>query len=242
MLGLRKSFGSGVFSISAPTRASSDGQTAAGKKLRKRSSATSSLNSDNNSIDEDTGLSPSRGAMETIRAGLKESMSAMTVPTKHAKAAEAVTTVVRVDSSSSNSEKTVSVEDEVISSTTTISRNQTSSSSVRINRVTDIYRTIRRNILQLDDYTYTEQYFERLNIESYRRYIANERLIRMPRRGSNWDRALRAALMFGENLVEFGDAIQGFCSDTKEASVTGLASCKLLLEVGGTRPTYKPLR
>lgn len=231
MLGLRKSFGSGVFSISPPSQVSSDGQTAAGKKLKKRSSVSSSLNSDNNSIDEDAGLSPSRGAMETIRAGLKESMSAMTVPTKHAKAAEVVTTVVSVDSSS-NSEKTASVTDEVISPTSTMTRKQTSSSFFRIDRVTDVYRSIRRNILQLDDYTYTEQYFERLDIESYRRYIANERLIRMPRRGSNWDRALRAALMFGENLVEFGDAIQGFCSDTTEASVTGLASCKLLLEVG----------
>lgn len=172
--------------------------------------------------------------METIRSGLKGSMSSMTVPTKQAKPAEDITPVVSVDSSS-DSEKTVSVKDELTSSMTTVSRKQTSSSSFRIDTVTGVYRTIRRNILQLDDYTYTEQYFSRLDIESYRKYVANERLIRMPRRGSNWDRALRAALMFGENLVDFGDAIQGFCSDTDEASVTGLASCKLLLEVGQPR-------
>jgi hypothetical protein len=169
--------------------------------------------------------------MDTVRAGLKESISSMSVPTKPVKGNEVMTASVTSVGSASDSEKTVSAKEDVVSKNTTVSRKQTSSSFFRINRVTDMYRTIRRNIFQLDDYTYTEQYFDRLNIDSYRKYIANERLIRMPRRGSNWDRALRAALMFGENLVEFGDAIQGFCSDTNEASVTALASCKMLLEV-----------
>lgn len=167
--------------------------------------------------------------METTRAGLKECVAALTVPTKYVKEPEV--TVVTVDSSS-DSEHTVSVTEELRSSTTTMSRKQTSTFSFTTSRVTDIYRTIRRNIVQLDDYTYTDQYFDRLNIDTCRQYVSNERLIRMPRRGSNWDRALRAALMFGENLVELGDAIQAFCSDTNEASVTGLASCKILLEVG----------
>lgn len=227
MLGLRKSFGSGLFSMSTARETSPNDQSVASKKLKKRTSVASSLNSDNNSIDEDNS---SHAAMETIRAGLKESISVMTVPTTPIKGVDVVTTVATLDSSS-DSEKTVSVKDEVITSTTSLVRKQTSSSIIRISRVTDIYRTIRRNISQLDDYTYTEHYFEGLNIDSYRQYIANERLIRMPRRGSNWDRALRAALMVGENLVDFGDAIRGFCSDTQEASVTGLASCKLLLEV-----------
>jgi hypothetical protein len=170
--------------------------------------------------------------MDTVRAGLKESMSAMTVPTKADKADQVVTTVVDVDPHS-DPEDIVSIKQSTVSSITSnkLSRTQSSTSSFRVDRLTEIYRSIRRKIVQLDDYTYTEQYFNGLDIDSYRRYIGDERLIRMPRRGSNWDRALRAALMFGENLVEFGDAIQGFCSDTREASVTGLASCKLLLEV-----------
>jgi hypothetical protein len=237
MLGLRKSFG-GVLPFSSDSRTHSDGKTSGGKKLKKQSSASSSLNSlsDSNIITEDP--NQGRGAMETSRPGLKESVSALTVPTKYVKEPEV--TVVTVDSSS-DSDHTVSVTEDLRSSTTTMSRKQTSTFSFTTSRVTDIYRTIRRNIFQLDDYAYTDQYFERLNIDTYRQYVSNERLIRMPRRGSNWDRALRAGLMFGENLVEFGDAIQGFCSDTKEASVTGLASCKILLEVGisETNTTHK---
>lgn len=222
MLGLRKSFGVGS------------------KKLKKRNSASSSLNSlsDNHSITES--IDESHGAMETIRAGLKESVSALTVPTKFVKEAEVSVVPVSVDSSS-DSDHTVSVSEEVRSSTTTVvSRKETSTSSSTVSRVTDIYRTIRRNIFQLDDYTYNDQYFQRLNIESYRQYVSNERLIRMPRRGSNWDRALRAALMFGENLVEYGDIIKGFCSNTQEASVTGLASCKILLEIDNNSTALAP--
>lgn len=232
MLGLRKSFG-GVLPLSPNSRNKSDGDNSSGgKKLKKRSSASSSLNSlpDTISITEDPLPSPGRGAMETIRAGLKESISAMTVPTKYIKEQQTEVTVVPVDSSS-DSEQTVSVTEELRSSTTTVSRKQTSTFSYTSNRLTDVYRSIRKTIFQLDDYTYTDAYFERITIDSYRQYVSNERLIRMPRRGSNWDRALRSALMFGENLVEFGDAIQGFCADTKEASITGLASCKILLEV-----------
>lgn len=105
--------------------------------------------------------------METTRAGLKQSMPTMTAHIKPMKGADVVTTVASVDSSS-DSEKTVSVKEEVLSSTTTMSRKQTSSSLLRIDRVTDIFRTIRRNIFQLDDYTFTEQYFEKLDLDTYR--------------------------------------------------------------------------
>jgi hypothetical protein len=238
MLGLRKSFG-GVLPLSPNSRNNSDGKTVGSKKIKKRSSASSSLNSlsDNHGITES--VDDSRGAMETVRAGLKESVSAMTVPTKFVQEPEVTVAPVSVDSSS-DSEQTVSVSEEMRSSTSkVVSRKETSTASFTISRVTDIYRTIRRNIFQLDDYTYNDQYFHRLNIESYRQYVSNERLIRMPRRGSNWDRALRAALMFGENLVEYGDIIKGFCSDTQEASVTGLASCKILLEVCYPTNTFR---
>lgn len=241
MLGLRKSFG-GVLPLSPNSRNNSDGKTVGSKKLKKRSSTSSSLNSlsDNHSITES--IDETRGAMETIRAGLKESVSALTVPTKFVKEPEVTVVSVGVDSCS-DSDRTVSASEEIRSSTTTVlSRKETSTSSFTVSRVNDIYRTIRRNILQLDDYTYNDQYFQRLNIDSYRQYVSNERLVRMPRRGSSWDRALRAALMFGENLVEYGDAIKGFCSDTQEASVTGLASCRILLEVRSTTHTTRQIQ
>lgn len=88
----------------------------------------------------------------------------------------------------------------------------------------------RHKLRMLDEYTYTDEYFDQLSCDSYRTYVANERLIRMPRRGSFGDRALKAARIFGENLFYFGMAIETFCPDTRAAAVTGLACCKILLE------------
>src|SRR4051812_3425808 len=53
----------------------------------------------------------------------------------------------------------------------------------------------------------------------------------MPRRGSDWDRVLRAAQCFGLQLWWFGSGISQFCSGTESASITALGSTQILLEV-----------
>lgn len=47
-------------------------------------------------------------------------------------------------------------------------------------------------------------------LESFLRYISNERKIRMPDRGSDWDRVLHAAQFFGLQVSEFGDRVDAF--------------------------------
>jgi hypothetical protein len=116
-------------------------------------------------------------------------------------------------------------------STTTVSHQSRRSYSIQLGDIKDVYTDVRHNLRMLDKRTYTDNYFDQLTYDSYRSYVANERLIRMPPRGSFWDRALSAAWIFGENLWDFGLAIENFCPDTKDAAVTALASCKILLEV-----------
>jgi len=79
--------------------------------------------------------------MDTIRAGLKQSSAAMSVPAKHPRLPRLLTRgPCRRHSSHHSAEHHPA-----------------------------------------NNYAYTEQYFERLNLDSYRTYIANERLIRMPK-------------------------------------------------------------
>ncbi|KAL6892072.1 hypothetical protein GGI43DRAFT_430173 [Trichoderma evansii] len=49
-----------------------------------------------------------------------------------------------------------------------------------------------------------------ITLEYYLESISNERLRRMPGRGSAWDRALHAAQFFGLNISDFGDKINTF--------------------------------
>jgi hypothetical protein len=49
-----------------------------------------------------------------------------------------------------------------------------------------------------------------ITLDYYLEYISNERLRRMPGRGSAWDRVLHAAQFFGLNISDFGDKINTF--------------------------------
>nr|WOD46145.1 hypothetical protein [Trichoderma atroviride] len=49
-----------------------------------------------------------------------------------------------------------------------------------------------------------------ITLDYYLEYISNERLRRMPGRGSAWDRVLHAAQFFGLHISDFGDKINAF--------------------------------
>lgn len=49
-----------------------------------------------------------------------------------------------------------------------------------------------------------------ITLDYYLEYISNERLRRMPGRGSAWDRVLHAAQFFGLHISDFGDKINTF--------------------------------
>ncbi|MCJ1311567.1 hypothetical protein MMC25_005240 [Agyrium rufum] len=107
----------------------------------------------------------------------------------------------------------------------------TRTSSVQLTRVIEKTRTIRERIIcELDDVD--DHYFEILDIESYLEFIATERLVHMPRKGSPWDRSLKTAEFFGLQLHNFGTAISHFVPEDKYVSNTALAGCRMLLELG----------
>ena len=103
-------------------------------------------------------------------------------------------------------------------------------SSIRIIRVIETTQTIKGRIIrELDDVD--EHYFKSVTLESYLEFIADQRLIHMPRKGSQWDRVLKAAEFFGLQIYRFGSAVSHFVEESKYASFAALASCRLLLEV-----------
>ena len=104
-----------------------------------------------------------------------------------------------------------------------------SSSSLQIHRVIQTSQVVKTRICELDEYD--EVFFQSVNLESYLSLIAEERLIHMPRRGSDWDRVLRAAQFFGLQLWSFGERIGEFCPGTNACSVAALGSCQVLVEV-----------
>jgi len=186
---------------------------------RSRNSVTSSTASGRSS--EDLSNSP---AMDT------RSLHQVSVPTTPVK--PDVTVVVREgnlsDLDESNTQETKVLT--VASKPQTITR----TSSLQIIRVTETTRIVKARIIrELDDVD--EHYFKSVNLESYLEFIADQRLIDMPRKGSQWDRVLKAAEFFGLQIYSFGSAVSHFVEESKCASFTALAGCRLLLEVCACR-------
>ena len=75
------------------------------------------------------------------------------------------------------------------------------------------------------------RFFERMNIESFLEYITHERLTNMPHRGSRWDKVLKSAEYFGLQISAFGETVEKFVHEGKQASDDTLGYCRLLLEV-----------
>ncbi|KAK4454286.1 hypothetical protein QBC34DRAFT_317381 [Podospora aff. communis PSN243] len=212
--------------------------------LVKKRSSTSSLAS-NGPPDDSPQHGTARTVMETIRAGLQESANGLSAKGLR-KGSDAVSVSVSTVSSSS-SEKTVQLADDAISvstSNTAHSQVTTTTASIQFTRLAEITRVIRGDICRFGDYT--ETFFKTLDLRSYLEYISDERLIHMPRRGSDWDRVLRAAQCFGLQLWWFGAGVGQFCLGTESASITALGSTQILLEIGPQQaqallPTFQAL-
>ncbi|KEY74817.1 hypothetical protein S7711_06504 [Stachybotrys chartarum IBT 7711] len=97
-------------------------------------------------------------------------------------------------------------------------------------RVNDVFRSVTRRIVRLDDYD--EKYVKETDLRAYLNFISDERLIHMPRRGSDWDRVLSNAQFFGFQIWLFGKKIDSYVPGGKESAAAALASCQILLEVG----------
>ncbi|KAK3331850.1 hypothetical protein B0T19DRAFT_367021 [Cercophora scortea] len=185
--------------------------------------------------------------MDTIRAGLQESVNGLSNGRKGHKHSDVVTmapVTSTPDLDFADSEKTASIGDETLSVVSATSHNHSTSTFIQLTRVTETSHTVRGHICKLGDYT--ETYFTTVDLRSYLEYISDERLIHMPRRGSDWDRVLRAAQFFGLHISRLGSHIGQFCSGTEAASITALGSTQILLELGphqaqALMPTFQAL-
>jgi hypothetical protein len=112
-----------------------------------------------------------------------------------------VTVVVVKEGNLSDSDESSTQQTKVL---TVASKPQTitRTSSIQIIRVIETTRTIKGRIVrELDDVD--AYYFESVNLESYLEFIADQRLIHMPRKSSQLDRVLKAAEFFGLQIYKF---------------------------------------
>ncbi|KAH8889183.1 hypothetical protein GQ53DRAFT_870157 [Thozetella sp. PMI_491] len=105
-----------------------------------------------------------------------------------------------------------------------------STAHVSITRVVEITHTIHDNICHLEEYD--DAFFQQMDLPSYLEYVDDKRIFHMPRRGSDWDRVLRAAQFFGIQLWSFAEKIGPSSAEIRTASITALASCRVLLDIG----------
>lgn len=143
-----------------------------------------------------------------------------------------------VDEESSSSEEktivrkgntTVTTTTTEVSSSGTLTRTTTNGSIHPESRVSEVVQYVKGLFSKLGDYEVNM--LRQADLESYLRYIADERLIHMPRKGSDWDRVLRTAQFFGLQIWRFGEKVGKFAPESREAAGSALASCTLLLEV-----------
>ncbi len=159
--------------------------------------------------------------METVNSGIQQALNGATTT-------KSVSTVSTVSTTSVDSDKTVEVEVRHDQDTVD-SHESTASHQASLHRVVDITHSIHKHVTRLDEYD--DAFIQGMDLPSYLEYVDDERLFHMPRRGSNWDRVLRSAQFFGLQLWSFGDKIGPSSGEVKKASVTALASCRVLLDV-----------
>lgn len=130
----------------------------------------------------------------------------------------------------------------IVRSTT---QSETRSTRIQVTRTIEIARRVRsRLVRELDDVD--DAYLQRIDLQAYLGYIADQRLIHMPKKGSEWDQVLKEAEFFGLQLDEFTTAVKDFMTDSITVRDTALASCYLLLELGcdqaqALEPTFNVL-
>ena len=168
--------------------------------------------------------------MDTVRMGLQDSLVGV-----GAKKPAKLPTEPAIGSmaDSSDSERSPSIFDE--SMTGSLQR-QSSSQILDFIRVPEVVRAVKNLIVKLDDYD--ESTFREEDLHSYLQYIADERLMHMPRKGSDWDRVLRTAQFFGLQIWSFGEKVGQFAPQSQEAAAAALTSCRVLLEV--RYPLHQP--
>lgn len=180
--------------------------------------------------------------MDTIRAGLQESANGPAGKGHAGKPSEAVTistTVINTHTIEEKDEGSVtSNADDALSAYSAIQHSPIATETLHVSRVFDVSRDVRNHICKLGDYN--EIFFKRVDLESYLEYISDERLIHMPRRGSDWDRVLRSAQFFGLQLWRLGANVARYCPEAEVASITALGTTQILLEVSGL--AHNPLR
>ncbi|KAM0346326.1 hypothetical protein ACHAPU_005757 [Fusarium lateritium] len=224
---------------------------------RKRKSSSSSIRSDTQEQ-----ASSSRGAMESVRQGIKQSLVSMGKDKdKHQKTVAPVS-VSEMEVSDGESESTtvasnptsqddaevktilastipetltptkaapnghaVAAPNGVVKATTT-----TITKLHDYEKLTIVTRTVKKLIVRFDDYD--EDFVNEMDIRSYLEYINDERLVHMPRRGSDWDRVLSTAQFFGLQITAFATKIDTFATDAHASASAALASCQVLLEIG----------
>ncbi|KAI2467444.1 hypothetical protein F4781DRAFT_433450 [Annulohypoxylon bovei var. microspora] len=120
-----------------------------------------------------------------------------------------------------------------------------SSNRIQVTRTIETTKRVRsRLIRELDDVD--DAYLKRIDLQAYLGYIADERIIHMPKRGSQWDHVLKEAEFFGLQIDEFTTAVKDFITDSTTIRDTALASCYLLLQLGceqaqALEPTFNTL-
>ncbi|KAM0430428.1 hypothetical protein ACHAPT_005774 [Fusarium lateritium] len=128
--------------------------------------------------------------------------------------------------------------------TTTSSTNSSAIKLEHFDRLNEITRTVKNLIVRLDDYD--ETFVTEMELRDYLQYISDERLIHMPRRGSDWDTVLSTAQFFGLQVYTFGRKIEQFVHGGHASASAALASCQVLLEIGHNQaralvPTFMAL-
>jgi hypothetical protein len=96
-------------------------------------------------------------------------------------------------------------------------------------RVRDVFQNVTSLITRNADFS--ESAVKETDFRAYLHFISDERLIHMPRRGSDWDRVLSNAQFFGLQVWLFGKKIDSYIPGGRDSAKAALASCQILLEV-----------
>ncbi|KAK7928661.1 hypothetical protein PG985_005659 [Apiospora marii] len=104
-----------------------------------------------------------------------------------------------------------------------------------------VRKRVFRDVHDVDD-----KHFDCVNLESYLAFIADERLIHMPKKGSRWDCVLQEAEFFGILIDEFSTTVTGLVPENSFVRDTALGGCQMLLELGcdqadALEPTFNVL-
>ena len=72
----------------------------------------------------------------------------------------------------------------------------------------------------------------RITIDQFLDYVAGERLRRIPHQGGRWDRVLKWAEYFADQVSIFESVVSGFLKGSQEASQIAYVSLRSLLDLG----------